>query len=76
MVAENYQQDPLPSEAALVKGTDLVMTLLAGIREQVVEITIGAVIPAVGFFTFLKMSPHGPIPDIIACCAARDNERF
>jgi len=44
MIAENYQGDPIPSKAALVYGTDLVMTLPAGIREQVVEITIGEVI--------------------------------
>jgi hypothetical protein len=42
------------------------MTMLARIREQILPITIAAVILAVGFFTFNKMPPRGTAGDIVA----------
>ena len=43
-----------------------VVTLLMKIRQQVVPLTAGAVILAVGFFTFMKMPPRGTAGDILA----------
>jgi len=42
------------------------VTLLTKIEQQVVPITVEAVILAVGFFTFMKMPPRGSAGDIIA----------
>jgi hypothetical protein len=42
------------------------MTLLARIREQIVPITIEAVILTIGFFTFTKMPPRGTAGEIVA----------
>ncbi|MCX6683981.1 MAG: hypothetical protein NTZ37_04545 [Methanoregula sp.] len=42
------------------------MTLLMRIKEQIVPITIEAVILAIGFFTFTKMPPRGTAGDIVA----------
>lgn len=42
------------------------MTLLTRIKEQIVLITIEAVILAIGFFTFIQMPPRGTAGDIIA----------
>jgi hypothetical protein len=42
------------------------MTLLTRVREQVVPITIEAVILAIGYFTFTKMPPRGTTGDIVA----------
>jgi hypothetical protein len=42
------------------------VALLTRIRELVVPISIELVILAIGFFTFLKMPPHGTAGDIIA----------
>ena len=42
------------------------MTLLTNVREQIVPITITAVILSIGFFTFMKMPPQGTAGDIVA----------
>jgi hypothetical protein len=42
------------------------MTLLTRVKEQVVPITIEAVILAIGYFTFTKMPPRGTTGDIVA----------
>lgn len=42
------------------------MTLLTRIKEQIVPITIEAVILTIGFFTFMKMPPQGTTEDIFA----------
>ncbi len=42
------------------------MTLLTRIKEQIVPITIEAVILTIGFFTFMKMPPQGTAEDIFA----------
>ncbi|HSA38670.1 MAG TPA: hypothetical protein P5013_07270, partial [Methanoregula sp.] len=42
------------------------MTLLTRIKEQIIPVTVEAVILAVGFFTFTKMPPRGTAGDIIA----------
>jgi hypothetical protein len=42
------------------------MTLLTKIREQIVPITIEAVILSIGYFAFMKMPPQGTAGDIIA----------
>ena len=42
------------------------MTMLARIKEQILPITIAAVILAIGYFTFTKMPPMGTAGDIFA----------
>jgi len=42
------------------------VALLTRIRELVVPISIGAVILAIGYFTFMKMPPRGTTGDIVA----------
>ena len=42
------------------------MTLLTRIKEQVVPISVEAVILAIGYFTFMKMPPQGTMGDIVA----------
>ena len=42
------------------------MTLLTKVKEQIVPITIEAVVLSIGFFTFMKMPPRGTAGDIIA----------
>jgi hypothetical protein len=42
------------------------MTILARIKEQILPITIAAVIIAVGYYTFTKMPPIGTAEDIVA----------
>jgi len=42
------------------------VTPLTRIKEQIVPITIEAVILAIGFFTFTKMPPRGTAGDIVA----------
>jgi hypothetical protein len=42
------------------------MTLLMRIKDQVLPITIEAVILAIGYFTFTKMPPRGTAGDIVA----------
>ena len=42
------------------------MPLLISIREQIAPITIEGVILAIGYFTFMKMPPHGTVGDIVA----------
>lgn len=44
--------------------TDVI--LLTRIKEQIIPVTVEAVILAVGFFTFTKMPPRGTAGDIIA----------
>ena len=40
------------------------MTQLTNVREQIVPITVTAVILSIGFFTFMKMPPQGTAGDI------------
>lgn len=47
-------------------GNGMDMTFLARIREQVVPVTIAAVILAIGIFTLVKMPPLGTIGDVLA----------
>ena len=42
------------------------MTLLTRIKEQIVPVTIEAVIFAIGYFTFTKMPPRGTAGDVVA----------
>jgi len=42
------------------------VALLTRIREPVIPISIGAVILAIGYFTFMKMPPRGTTGDIVA----------
>jgi hypothetical protein len=55
-----------PQAGTLVGAAKMDMPVLARIREQILPVTVAAVVLAVGCYSFNKMPPVGTIPDMTA----------